>query len=181
MFVCPVLGQQTQETAVFGKVFDYLSGEPLSFANVILFDANVPDSVQIAEASNKGVFTDNEGTFRINDLANGEFFVRVSFMGYETKKSRKFSIASQGQQVDLKIIQLDQATNFIDGVVVEAEKSTYNLGIDRKVYNVEKDILAETGSATEILNNIPSVSVDVNGAVTLRGTSGARADGLTVG
>ena len=57
----------------------------------------------------------------------------------------------------------------LDGAEVVAEKKMFNVAIDRKVYNVEKDILAETGTATEILNNIPSVSVDHTGSVSSQG------------
>jgi len=167
----PVLGQEASNASVSGKVVDYYSGEPLGFTTVVIYDSEAEDSSKVADAWNKGVFSDSLGTFQIKGIPIGEYFVQISFMGFETKRTKKFSIENKDEQIDLKVINLEESVEFLSGVEVTGEKSTYNLNIDRKIYNVEKDIMSETGSVTEILNNIPSVSIDYNGRVSLRGTS----------
>ncbi len=167
----PILGQQSSSATVSGIIVDFLSGEPLGFATVLIYDVEALDSSKTAEAWYKGTDADIEGRFQFTGIPVGEYFIQVSYIGYETKKTKKFSIENNDQQLDLKKVSIEAIAEFLDGIVVVEEKSTYNLAIDRKVYNVEKDLLSETGSATEILNNIPSVSVDLNGAVSLRGTT----------
>ncbi len=170
IFTSPILGQQDSNATVSGIIADFLSGEPLGFATVLIYDAEALDTSKTADAWYKGTDADSEGRFQFVNIPVGEYFLQVSYIGYETKKTKKFSIEKSGQQVDLKKINIEAIAEFLDGIVVTEEKSTYNFAIDKKVYNVEKDIMSETGSATEILNNIPSVSVGQNGALTLRGT-----------
>lgn len=170
MFTNPLFGQQSSNATVTGQVVEYFSGEPLGFADVIIYDAEARDSAKLADAWYKGAITDNDGKFELTGIPVGEYFVQVSFLGFKTKRTKNISIKSNGEKIDLKKITLEEATEFITGIEVIEEKSTYNLAIDRKVYNVEKDIMSETGNATEILNNIPSVSVDHTGSITLRGT-----------
>ena len=142
-------------SSVSGKVIDYYSGEPLSFATVILYDSEARDSSKIANSWNRIVNSDKDGNFSINEIPMGEYFVQVSFMGFKTKRTNVFSINKNDEQINLKDISIEEAIEFLSGVEITAERSTFNLSIDRKVYNVEEDILSETGSATEILNNIP--------------------------
>jgi outer membrane receptor protein involved in Fe transport len=170
LFNYPVLCQESSSATVSGRIVDYLSGEPLGFATVIVYDSEAQDSSKIADAWNKGVNSDSDGTFQINEIPAGEYFVQVSFMGFKTKRTKKFLIESSDKQIDLKEIRLEESIEFLSGIEVTGERSTYNLAIDRKIYNVEEDIMSETMSATEILNNVPSVSIDYNGRVNLRGT-----------
>ena len=172
----PVLGQgnassTSSNSTVSGKVVDYFSGEPLGYATVVIYNSVAQDSSKMADAWITGVNSDNEGMFLMKGIPAGEYFVQVSFMGFKTKRTRIFSIEGNNEHIDLKEISIEESIEFLSGVEISAEKLIYNLAIDRKIYNVEEDILSETGSATEILNNIPSVSVDYDGKVSLRGTT----------
>ena len=168
----PIFCQEPSNATVSGVVVERISTEPLGFAYVIIFDSEAQDSSKRAEAWFKGTTTNAEGAYELKNIPLGEYFVEVSFLGFKTKRSRIFSIVSTDQKIELKKMSLEEAIEFIDvGAEVVAEKSTYNLAIDRKIYNVEKDLMSETSSASEILNNVPSVSVDFNGAISLRGTT----------
>lgn len=151
-------------TLVSGQVEEAATSEPLAFVNVILF--RLADTLQV-----QGTLTDQEGRFAFSGIAPGKYFAQLSFLGFETKKTTSFSIHQETVQHDLGKIGIQVSAHLLEQVEVVAEKSTYSFSLDRKVYNVEKDILAQTGSATEILQNLPAVTVDADGQVSLRGTS----------
>lgn len=136
----------------------------MGFVDVVLYESET-------ETFLNGVTTNDNGEFRITDIAAGKYYVQTNFMGYEPKRSRAFSIDSKTQQVDLKEIAIEISVSLLEEVEVTATKSKFNLGLDRRTYNVDTDVMAQTSSATEILQNLPSVTVDVNGQVSLRGTS----------
>ncbi len=155
--------QPNSPSAVVGKVVEASTGEPMEFVDVVLFNNESEDFIT-------GVITDEKGQFLFEDPALGKYHVQVSFVGYETKKSRAFSV-TPGKRTDLGEIRIEINVLLLEEVEVVGQRSILNLGIDRKVYNVEEDILSQTNSVTEILQNLPSVTVDVNGQVNLRGTS----------
>lgn len=151
-------------TPVFGTVVEKSTGEPMEFVDVVLYK---DESTEILG----GVTTGKDGKFRFTDIAPGKYYAQTSFIGYEPKKSRVFSVDSKAREVDLKELAIEISISLLEQVEVTAAKSTLNLGLDRRTYNVDADIMAQTSSATEILQNLPSVTVDVNGQVSLRGTS----------
>ncbi|MCO6492233.1 MAG: TonB-dependent receptor [Phaeodactylibacter sp.] len=159
-----VFAQPNSDTAVFGVVVEKSTGEPMEFVDVVLHKGENEEFLH-------GAITDKDGGFRFTGLVPGKYYVQTNFMGYEPKRSRVFSIESKNQSVDLKKIAIEISVSLLDEVEVTATKSTLNLGLDRRAYNVDADIMSQTSSATEILQNLPSVTVDVNGQVSLRGTS----------
>lgn len=165
LFLCLItssLAGQSNGGTVFGEIIEASTEEVLEFVNIALYK----DTSFISSA-----ISDKEGLFRFSDLPVGDYHISLSFVGFETKKTDVFSIESEGQELDLDEISLHISAEILDIVEVTEEKAIYNLDIDRKVYNVEKDILASTSSATEILQNIPSVTVNVDGQISLRGSS----------
>ncbi|MCB0597613.1 MAG: TonB-dependent receptor [Lewinellaceae bacterium] len=158
------IAQPNSDTAVFGVVVEKSTGEPMEFVDVVLYEHE-------SETFLDGITTNKKGEFRFSDIAPGKYYVQTNFMGYEPMKSRVFSIDGKNQAVDLKKIPIEITVSLLDQVEVTATKSTLNLGLDRRAYNVDADIMSQTSSATEILQNLPSVTVDVNGQVSLRGTS----------
>jgi len=157
-------GQPVSGASIIGVAVEQSTGEPMEFVNIALFEPSKETPIQ-------GTTTNKKGEFAFTGIPPGQYCLQLSFIGFETKKTEAFSIAGPSQQVDLKEISIELSSNLLKEVEVTAEKSTYNLSLDRKVYNVEKDILSQSSSATEILQNIPSVTVDVDGQVSLRGTS----------
>lgn len=157
-------GQTPSSTFVSGTVVEQKTQKNMEFVDVTLLELTAKTFLQ-------GTSTDAEGRFRFSNVPPGKYFLRLNFIGFETKETAPFSVKSKEQELDLGEIAIATSSNLLDEVEVTAEKSTYNLSLDRKVYNVEKDIQSQVSSATEILQNIPSVTVDVEGQVSLRGTS----------
>jgi len=114
-----------------------------------------------------GTITDETGIFSL-DLEKGEYQLRIEFIGFANKEMQIIV----DQNIDLGSIILSNDNVNLDAVEVTAEQSEYNLKLDKKVFNVGKDLLSRGGSVTDILDNVPSVTVEPSGAVSLRGNSG---------
>jgi iron complex outermembrane receptor protein len=163
--------------SVRGKIADKARNEPLEFVNVSVFQ----------QASNKlvkGAITDGSGSFNIKGLANGNYVLNVSFVGYKTVK-RNFVISDSKKDVHYLVIYLTDDTHSLKEVQVVGQKSTMKLEVDKKSFNVDQSIAAAGGSATDALQSIPSVEVDNEGTVSLRGNTSVevwingKASGLT--
>lgn len=150
---------------ISGIITDASSGGILEFATVTLLAPS--DSSLI----NGGV-TDIEGRFELN-ASPGSYLLKAEFIGYQVNAMQNITVVS-GQDLDIGSINLSPEAQVIDAVEVRAEKSTLQMALDKKVFNVGKDLASTSGSAAEILDNIPSVQVDIEGQVSLRGSSGVR-------
>lgn len=150
---------------VKGRVLDNDSGEALEYATVSLFNAQ--DSTMVG-----GTVTDSDGKFTIQASA-GSYYIKVQFMGYSTKVV-KVNVAATTPAVQLGKIFLKQDMELLEEVEVLAEKSTMTMTLDKRVFNVGKDVASTAGNAIEVLENIPSVTVDVEGNVSLRGDDGVQ-------
>lgn len=159
---------------VRGKVVDN-QGEPVPFANAIVYQG---------DKLVKGAVTDIDGVFAIDGVKKGDYTLRIQMMGYEQKDS-KLSVASGRASVDLGVITIAEESHKVDEVSVVAQKQTMKLEIDKKVFDVSQDIASTGGSASDVLENIPSVEVDSEGNVSLRGSKSVtvwingKAQGLT--
>ncbi len=140
------------------------SGSPLEFVTVALIHNS--DSVVVT-----GTTTDSKGKFSISNISFGEYYLKYSMVGYDEKKSPKFIMDSQRRTFDAGINFLKESAVKFDEVTVTSQKLLFSNSIDRKVYNVQQDILSKTGSVSDLLQNIPSIQVDVEGTVSLRGSS----------
>ena len=141
-----------------GKVVDAQNTLPLDFVNVALYK-------QGSDAPMKGVTTDETGVFDFFELENGQYTIRVSFVGYNTY-SRNFTV--NGKNLNFGSIRLTEDSNLLNEIEVVGIGSQMRFEIDRKVFSVDQNIAAAGGSATEVLENIPSVEVDQEGNVSLR-------------
>ncbi|MCB0396585.1 MAG: TonB-dependent receptor [Flavobacteriales bacterium] len=149
--------------SVQGTIREETTSEIIPFVNVVLVD--LPDSIQRG-----GTVTNNQGVFVIPDVKPGSYFLVVSFIGYEQLVVAPFDVKETTGVVDLGDMHIRQTSISLGETEIVGEKSTYELALDRKVYNVGKDLQSNNGSATEVLENVPSVSVDVEGNVSLRGS-----------
>ena len=165
-FTIPVYSQSSQPAMIKGRVVDSVSLSPLAFANI-----------QIYRSNNKslagGNLSSDTGYFNLA-VGYGSYFVKIEFMGYKTYTSAVFLLSKETPVVELGNIQLVPVTNTLDEVIVQAEKSSMQLTLDKKIFNVGKDLANAGGSASDILTNIPSVSVDPEGNVKLRGSDNVR-------
>lgn len=146
-----------------GKVVIKDSEEVLPLANVILFSKN--DSTQFS-----GTVTNDNGIFEFSNIPNGNYYLEIRYIGFKTHFSPPFQISGTISKIDLGVFEME--VNPLIGKQIEATAARPGLevSIDRKIYNVEKDVINVSGSATDILQNIPSVTVDIDGNISLRGT-----------
>lgn len=149
---------------VYGKILDAKTKEPVEFASAALFVFD-KDSV-IA-----GVLAKGNGDFSLDNLpAVGAFRLKITFIGYKDI-TQKIFINPQKIEQDLGNILLEPDEALLNEVTITGEKSTFTMSIDRKVYNVDKDISVRGGTALDVMKNVPSVTVDVDGNATLRNSA----------
>jgi outer membrane receptor protein involved in Fe transport len=153
--------------AISGSIIDEKTKELVDFASIALFQEG--DNTYVS-----GVQSDLNGSFSFSNLREGSYFLKITFVGYKDYEKRAIEI-KDGQTLNLGVISLvpDDAL-LLNEVVIEGQTPTMRLGIDRKVFNVAQSVVSAGGSATDLLSDIPSLSVDMDGAVSLRGTSGVR-------
>ncbi|MFT6810379.1 MAG: ferric enterobactin receptor [Saprospiraceae bacterium] len=158
---------QSQIHVLTGIIIDDQSEVSLSYATVQVH--RIAGDI----LSGGGVSID-DGSFNI-EIASGSYYAIVDYIGYEQLKIEAFTIDdNSGNLVDLGILRMSVSSATLDEVVVTAEQSTMEFALDKKIFNVGKDLGNAGGSAIELLNNIPSVIVDVEGNVKLRGSSNVR-------
>ena len=164
-FASSGLGQnQKPNYSISGIVTDSASKEAIEFATIIA-------KVQPQDSLITGAITKANGQFVINNLRAGDYIVEIAFMGYSKKKSALIQLSSQKPIAQLGKISLSPSQVTLKDVEITARQDFMTNSIDKKEYNVEKNITAAGGSANDLLNTIPSVSVDMDGNVSLRGNS----------
>ena len=149
-----------------GMVIDSISVNPL-----------VAATVQVFRSGTKGIFastvTSEKGSFRF-ELEYGDYALQIDYVGFEPSLSIPFRISEIKKDIDLGTIMLVPLGSTLKEVVVQAEKSSMQLSLDKKIFNVGLDLANSGGTASDILMNIPSVSVDPEGNVKLRGSDNVR-------
>ena len=160
----PLVAQQVAPSpsgSLKGKIIDE-QNQPVAYASISVLSA---DSSLLG-----GGISDEKGKFLLDQLPFGSLTVEVQFLGYQTYR-QELELRSNKQQVALNDIRLTLDQAQLDEVVVTAERSQYSLQMDRKVFHVGKDVIAQGSNALDILNEVPQVAVEPTGAITLRGNS----------
>ncbi len=152
---------QGGKVKVTGKVIDNLGKQPLEYATIAFV---APDQKVVA-----GGITDAAGAFSI-DVPRGNYTINVEFISFK-KQTFTRQITSD---TNLGTITLSEDAQEIQGVVVRAERTEVEIKLDKKVYNVGQDLIVKGGTVSDVLDNIPSVSVDAEGTVSLRGNENVR-------
>ncbi|NJM94222.1 MAG: TonB-dependent receptor [Cytophagales bacterium] len=150
-----------------GKVVEASSGKPLPYATVSVW-------LQPANKLVGGGLSESNGRFDITGLAVGSYSVRVEFISFVPQEIKGVELTALAQVVNLGTIALEEASEILEEVEVTAERSRMDIKLDKKVFNVEKDLSSIGGTATDVLANVPSVQVDVDGNVSLRGSQNVR-------
>ena len=151
---------------ISGKVIDQKTKESLPYVNIVIKDA--------AKKIITGGITDLEGKFKIKNIPEGISYLEVQYIGYTTYL-KEIKISTASRRINLGTVSLTESSVALDEVVVRAETSTVVQKIDRKVINVGKDLTSAGATASELLNNVQSVSVDSQtGNLSLRGNSNVR-------
>lgn len=159
-----ILAQNQQNRPVFkvsGTVIEKETNLPLEYCTLVF----TPEKGQVS-----GGITDIKGNFNI-DIPAGNYTVTVEYVSFKTKSLGKKLI---NQNINLGTIILESAAEALKEVEIIAEKSTVEVKLDKKIYNVGQDMTLKGGNATDVLNNVPSVAVDVEGNVSLRGNESVR-------
>ncbi|KAB1159814.1 TonB-dependent receptor [Tenacibaculum aiptasiae] len=159
-------GKLPKPGSVSGKVIDQTTKEPLPYVNIIIKDT--------ANKILTGGITSDNGTFSIKNIPEGKNIVEVQFIGYKTV-SKPILINNKRRKINLGTIPLTEDSTTLDEVEVRAETSSVTQKVDRKVINVGKDLTSAGATASELLNNVQSVSVDSQtGNISLRGNENVR-------
>lgn len=167
-FLLPFLAvsQQNQSKGkIKGTLIDQTSKEPLPFATIGIYIEK--DSLI------GGGISDEEGKYTV-DVPFGRFYALIEFMGFEAVKTDFFTLTREKSSYDLEEIGLSATAADLDEVVVQGEKTIMELSLDKRIFNVGKDLANAGGNASDILMNLPSVAVDPDGNVSLRGSSNVR-------
>ncbi|MFK7951981.1 MAG: TonB-dependent receptor [Ekhidna sp.] len=172
--VVGVLFAQTQERGrpngqgerptflIKGQLIESSSNQPVEFATVSIFSER--DSSLVT-----GGLTDVKGEFSIQSRP-GKLYMVIQFMGYETKTISGVTLNREKQLYDVGQIKVKQDERLLEEVVVQGERTQMELALDKKVYNIGKDLSNLGGSTADLLANLPSLEVDVDGNVSLRGS-----------
>ncbi|GAA6767948.1 outer membrane beta-barrel family protein [Flavobacterium sp. CGRL1] len=161
ILLIPLLGL-SQQTVVSGKVQDNATKEAIPYVTVSIQD-NALKTLAV------GV-TDDKGDFSLEKLPNGKMTITFSYIGYQNY-SRTFEIISGRPKIELGTIDLHADAVQLNAVEITGQKSSVSLKLDKKVFEVGKDVLSQNGSAHDVLNGVPSVTVSPTGGVSLRGNS----------
>mgnify|MGYP001795841749 CR=1 FL=1 len=153
--------------AFVGRVADEQSEEPILLANVLVYQAGTEDLIG-------GTTTNERGFFAVKDLEYGEYDVEISYLGYEDWRREGIQIMAEQRVGRIGRVFLGAGSSTLEEVEVTAERAAVEFGLDRKVFNVEQDIASSGGTAEDLLRNIPSVTVDLDGNISLRGSTNVR-------
>ncbi|MDP4184667.1 MAG: TonB-dependent receptor [Bacteroidota bacterium] len=147
-----------------GKIIDASSNQPMEYASIALYSAK--DSALIS-----GAVTAVDGTFSVKPLKYGQYYAVINFIGFQKQTIKNIQISPNKKLYDIGNIRLSSGGHSLQEVTVTAAQSQVQYKLDKKVVNVGQDINSRNGTAIEALQNIPSVNVDVDGNLTLRGSS----------
>ena len=154
----PAIGQ------ISGVVIDSISGKAVEYSTVALFRKNNMELVN-------GTITQKNGRFFMEKISTGNYFIKISFMGYDDKIISNIKITKDKHIINLHKIRVQESLQTLDEVVIDGSAPRIDYKIDKKVINVSKQITSISGTAVDVLENVPSVKTDIEGNVSLRGSS----------
>ncbi len=147
-----------------GRIVSETNGDPLEYATVLLVNIQTDEAIT-------GTSTDKAGSFSLQSDTR-KFYIKISFIGFETQSIKDFIF--ENDEVDLGVIELAESTSSLDEVEIRAEKSQTEFQLDKRVFNVGRDLSSSGASALEVLDNVPSVNVNIEGEISLRGNQGVQ-------
>lgn len=151
-----------------GKIVDAQTNETIPFASAVIMNRQTKVNVATGQ-------TDVNGNLVINGIPNGTFSIKISYVGYQTLVRDSVSVSASRQMLTLGTIKMKASKGTVlNEVNVTAKKAPIQLGIDKKVFSVDQSLVSEGGSASDLLTNVPSVQIDVDGNVSLRGSTGVK-------
>jgi len=146
-----------------GKIIEKGSNKPVEFVTVKLV-------VKADSTFFSGCITDAAGSFSLKNIPINDYYVEYSSIGFKPSRSKPFNVATAKGNLNLGSLELSTESQLLNEVVVTGQRQMFNNSIDRKVFNIERDMLSQSGAVTDLLQNIPSVEVGIDGNVSLRGS-----------
>ena len=148
---------------VYGKVIDKATKKPLSYTSIAVYM-----KIMGKDSLVNGALSEENGDFSIGELPIGKVTVTLSMLAYKDVTVSETLAMPDNLEVDLGNIGMEVQEMKTGDVVITAEKSQVAIGIDKRVYNVDKNITAAGGTAEDVLKSVPSVTVDADGSAQLR-------------
>ncbi len=152
---------------ISGNVIDSVSKEPMDYTTITLFRAT-------GKSPLTGMLTDEKGNFKLDNIKPGTYRIEISFVGYPTKTVNNVITTLSKPDKNLGTILVPPGNKKLAEVQITGAKSLIENRIDKIVYNAEKDLTSAGGNATDVLQKVPLVAVDINGNVSLRGDGNVR-------
>ncbi len=159
----PDITNAPKKGIIIGKVLTE-NGTPIEYANIIIYKSD--DSSLVT-----GGISKNDGSFEITDIPNGKYYLIANFIGFNKKMIDNIIIFPNDLTYNTGEIKLSISKTAIESVEVVADRARVEYKIDKKVVNVSQEVAASGGTAVEVLEGVPSVKVDIEGNITLRGSS----------
>ena len=159
----PIAEPTKEKIKISGTVIEKISKQPLEYATVTITNSKDPKAIT-------GGITNAKGNFSI-EVAPGIYNIKIEFISF---KAIEFNQKNLQKNTDLGTLALVEDVAQLDEVVIRAERSTVEIKLDKKVYSVGQDMIVKGGTVSDVLENVPSVSVDVEGNVSLRGNENVR-------
>ncbi|MGY4383607.1 outer membrane receptor protein involved in Fe transport [Pedobacter sp. UYP24] len=160
--------QTPSEGKITAKLVDATNNQTIPFASAIVINRKTKAIV-------KGAQTDIDGNLIILGLPKGVFTFKISYVGYQTMVRDSVAVTDAKKDINFGTINMKLSKGTaLNEVTITAPKSTIQMGIDKKIFSVDQSLVSEGGSASDLLQNVPSVQTDIDGNVSLRGSSGVR-------
>ncbi len=148
---------------ITGSVVESVSGQPLEYVNVVIYPKG-------DERMLTGGISATDGSFRIDKIPFGEYDVHFTFIGFEKNVIEGIRVNRERPEADLGIVQIRPGSEMMDAVIVTAERDMLLFNLDKTIFAVDRDMTATGGSALDIMETIPSVAIDADGRINLRGS-----------
>ncbi|WP_304141714.1 TonB-dependent receptor domain-containing protein [Mesoflavibacter zeaxanthinifaciens] len=163
LFTTLIFAQSEKEITVKGKIVDANTQTPLEYATIVF--TSTTDASDVT-----GGITDTKGNYNIK-VAAGTYNISYEYIGFKKLTINNKSITSN---TNLGTTSLSVDAETLDEIEIVAEKTTVDIRLDKKIYNIGKDLTTAGGTVSDALNNVPSVSVDIEGGISLRGNENVR-------
>jgi ferric enterobactin receptor len=151
-----------------GSLVDSVTKKPVEFATISLFKSS--DKVKPID----GTMSDDLGKFTLKDLPDGEYFLKISFIGYNDKVINLPKTAKEKKKLNLDGIVMSPSSKLLDEVTITGQKSLLEDKVDRLVYNADVDKTSAGGNASDVLRKVPMLAVDLDGNLSMRGSQNVR-------
>lgn len=149
---------------ISGAVHDGVTKEHVEYSSVVLFRS--ADSSMVS-----GAITDSKGRFSISNLKSGRYYLKIQFIGYENLIVPGLSISAKTADIKVGDISIQPNSSSLSGVVITSQKAMVSNNLDKKIITVDKNLALGGGTATDVVENVPSVAVDADGNISLRGNA----------